>query len=89
MVILIWQFGEFVFIRQIKCTHCLHSSATIRDLDSPSHQTKDPPIYITYQFAKLYVRQMYHVYDIGFCFAARFHKLLRFLCNYVQNFIVL
>ena len=33
----------------------------LRDLDNPCHQTKYSPIYITYQFAKLYVCQMYHV----------------------------
>ena len=35
MAILIWQFGEFVFIYLIKCTHSLHSSVSIRDLDNP------------------------------------------------------
>ena len=64
-VILIWQFGEFIFIHQIKCTHCLHSSVSIHDLDSPCYQTKYPPIYITYQFAKLYVHQRYRVYGIN------------------------
>ena len=44
MVILIWLFGEFVFIHQIKCTHCLHSY--LCDLDNPCCQTKNPPIYI-------------------------------------------
>ena len=48
MVILIWRFGKFVFICQIKCTHCLHSFVSIRDLDSPCRQTKYLPIYITY-----------------------------------------
>ena len=62
MVILIWLFGKFVFIRQIKCMHSLHLSVSILcDLDSPCRQTKYPPIYITYQFAKLYVHQMYRV----------------------------
>ena len=59
---LIWRFGEFVFICQIKCTHCLHSSISIHDLDSPCHQTKYLPIYITYQFTKLNVCQMCRVY---------------------------
>ena len=36
-VILIWQFGKFVFIHQIKCTHCLYLAVSIHDLDSPCH----------------------------------------------------
>ena len=30
----------------------------------PCRQTKYPPIYITYQFAKLHVCQMYHIYGM-------------------------
>ena len=67
MVILIWQFSEFVFTCQIKCMHCLHSSISICDLDSPCRQTKYWPIYITYQFAKLNVRQMYDIYGVSYC----------------------
>ena len=52
-VILIWQVGEFVFIHQIKCMHAVHSSVSTHDTNSPCCQTKYPPIYITYQFAKL------------------------------------
>ena len=66
-VILFWRFGEFIFIHQIKCTHCLHSYVSmifLRDLDNPCCQTKYPPIYITYQFAKLYDCQMYSVYGM-------------------------
>ena len=63
MVILIWHLGDFVFIRQIKCTHCLHSYVSIHVLDIPCHQTKYLPIYITYHFTILYVHQMYHVYS--------------------------
>ena len=51
MVILIWWFCEFVFIRQIKCTHCLHSSVSIHDLHSPCRRTKYLPIYISHKFA--------------------------------------
>ena len=47
-----------------KCTNCLHSSIFIRDLDSPCHQTKYPPIYITYQFAKLELRSWVHGLEI-------------------------
>ena len=63
-VILIWRLGKFVFILQIKCMHCLHLSVSICDLDSPCRQIKYPPIYITYQFAILYVCQIYRVYGI-------------------------
>ena len=67
MVILIWRFGKFVFIHQIKCMHCLHSYVSmifLCDLDSPCHQTEYLPIYITCQFAKIYVHQMYYTYGI-------------------------
>ena len=62
-MILIWRFGKFISIHQIKCTHCLHLCVSIHDLHSPCIQTKCPPIYITYQFAKLYVHQMYLIYS--------------------------
>ena len=69
MVILIWQFSEFVFICQINCTHSLYlyvSMIFLCDLDKPCCQTKHLPIYIIYQFAKHYVHQMYRIYGMQF-----------------------
>ena len=66
-VILIWRFGEFVFIHQIKCTHTLHlyvSMIFLHGLDNPCCQTNYPPIYIIYQFTKPYFHRMYHIYSI-------------------------
>ena len=65
--ILIWQFGEFGFDRQILCppTLIIVKRFLLPVFINPILQTKCPPICITFQFTKLKVRQMYCVYSIA------------------------